>query len=385
MPLKDRPGRLALGLLAAAVFAGWQWMTVHANYGGNWTALYCTGARRPQPASLAPEHIWLFPDSDGYDGQMYHYIAHDPSMRNQNLRAAVDDPRLRYRRILLPALAYVAAAGHAGLVDPAYYILVLLFIAAGVYWSAAGCLALGRSALWGLLFALLPATLIGIDRMVVDVALAALTAGFACHVRAPSWRLFAILAAAALTRETGLLLIAGYAGYLALARQWKRAAVFSLAALPAFAWYGYVAAHTIAYRYSADLAPFTAIWRDILHPLVYPAGLRLLWLARVLDYVALAGILTAFVIAVRWNLPPQRDPFSLAMLSFVALAVIYQRPEHWLHVYDYGRVYSPVLLLLGFQGLRRHSWLAILPLSMMLPRIGMQFGAQVLGALHALI
>src|ERR1700722_4966098 len=105
-----RPIWLAL-LAVAAVFAR-QCATVHANYGGNWTALYCTGARLGVPAPLASEHVWQFPGSNGFDGQMYHYIAHDPLIRDAALAGHVDDPRLRYRRILVPGLAYLLAGGH---------------------------------------------------------------------------------------------------------------------------------------------------------------------------------------------------------------------------------------------------------------------------------
>lgn len=142
-----------------ALVVSWQWATVHANYGGNWTALFCTGALRGVPASLASEHIWQFPASNGFDGQLYHYIAHDPLIRDPSLKASVDDPRLRYRRVLIPGLVYLLAAGRPDWVDPVYYALILVFVGAGVYWTAAWCRSSGHSPAWGLLFVLLPATL----------------------------------------------------------------------------------------------------------------------------------------------------------------------------------------------------------------------------------
>jgi hypothetical protein len=51
---------------------------VQRNYGGNWTAFNCTGARFPIPPALAGENIYRFQRSNGWDGQFYHYIAHDP-------------------------------------------------------------------------------------------------------------------------------------------------------------------------------------------------------------------------------------------------------------------------------------------------------------------
>src|SRR5579862_780128 len=165
MPHNARPLVYAVG--AMALVFSWQWATVQANYGGNWSALYCTGARLGVPSRLAAEHIYEFPGSFGFDGQMYHYVAHDPLIRTPDLKAAVDAPWLRYRRILVPGLAYMLALGRANWVDPAYFALVLIFIGAGVYWSVECSQALGRSPAWGLLFLLMPATLISMDRLVL--------------------------------------------------------------------------------------------------------------------------------------------------------------------------------------------------------------------------
>jgi len=104
-------------------------VVVHYNYGWNWTALFCTGDRLWQPRGLA-ETVWLFKDSAGYDGQMYHYIAHDPFFQ-RSFDRYVDAPRLRYRRILLPGLAYLLAIGQGRFIDAAYIGLVLASISLG--------------------------------------------------------------------------------------------------------------------------------------------------------------------------------------------------------------------------------------------------------------
>jgi hypothetical protein len=374
---KSQP--LVLALAAAAAALGWQWLTVHANYGGNWSALYCTGALRGVPAPLAAEHIWQFPASNGYDGQMYHYVAHDPWMRDPLLAASIDSPRLRYARILVPGLAFLLAAGRSNWIDPAYRAVILLFIAAGVYWSAAYCQSIGHAPLWGLLFMLLPATLVSIDRMTVDVALAALAAGFAFHVRAPSWRLPVILGAAALVRETGCLLLIAYGGYLLLGRCFKRAAWYALAAAPALAWYAYVYARTSPVYLEANLVPLSAILRAILDPLVYPHGTSFVWLARTADWLALGGMLMAFALVIARSTGRARDPLWIAAACFAAVGLILQQPEQWLNVYDFGRIYSPVLLFLGLDSLQRGSWIAMAPWMLMLPRIGLQFGNQMVG------
>src|SRR6185295_4877851 len=97
-------------LALTAVLGMWLWQiaTGHFNYGGNWTALFCIAPDWPQPAFVAPEQLYNIPGSLGYDGQMYHLIAHDPSI-TRGAVAAMDDPALRYRRILVPMLAWVLA------------------------------------------------------------------------------------------------------------------------------------------------------------------------------------------------------------------------------------------------------------------------------------
>ena len=67
-----------VGLLTVAAMFAWWTLKVYAGHGGNWTALYCTGSRAILPPALHTENIYLFPDSWGYDGQFYHFIAHDP-------------------------------------------------------------------------------------------------------------------------------------------------------------------------------------------------------------------------------------------------------------------------------------------------------------------
>jgi len=380
----DRRCCLACALLAAALVFAWQWLTVRVNYGGNWTALFCTGARHGAPPTLAAEHIYLFPGSYGYDGQMYHYIAHDPLLHDPDLEAYIDAPRLRWRRILVPALAYLLAAGRQRWIDPAYYALVLFFTAAGVYWTAAGSRLLGLSAAWGLLFLLLPSTLVSMDRMVVDGALTALAAGFAYYLRAPSWRLFIILAAAPLVRETGFLLLAAWCGYLMLQRRPGRAALYALAAVPAFAWYAWVETHTAAEHYPINFKPLSSVWALFWHPVPYPAGVRLAWLATISDRLALLGMVAAFALALYWNGKRHPGAMALAALCFAAMGIVLQGTVLWTNVYSFGRVYSPLLLFLGLESLERSSGAALLPLSLMWPRIGMQIGSQAVGILSAL-
>lgn len=71
----------AFPAIAVALVACWQWATVTANFCGNATVLFCTGALQPQPPLNASENTYLFANSLGYDGQFYRYVAHEPFLR----------------------------------------------------------------------------------------------------------------------------------------------------------------------------------------------------------------------------------------------------------------------------------------------------------------
>jgi hypothetical protein len=122
-------------LLCALLGFSWQCLTVHFNYGGNFTALFCTGSRFPTPPELAGERIYVFPNSGGYDGQSYHYVAHDPLCRT-GIGRAVPDPQFRFPRILLPGLAHLVALGRPQWIDASYFACNLLFLYLGAWWLA---------------------------------------------------------------------------------------------------------------------------------------------------------------------------------------------------------------------------------------------------------
>jgi hypothetical protein len=67
----------AAGLFAVRVVVAWQVFVVHRS-GCNWTALFCAGDKHPVPPALGFAHVAQLRHSPGYDGQFYHYLAHDP-------------------------------------------------------------------------------------------------------------------------------------------------------------------------------------------------------------------------------------------------------------------------------------------------------------------
>ena len=379
-----KPPLWVFPLAAALLVLAWQWATVSANFGGNWSALFCTGQLQRHPPALASEHTYFFAGSSGFDGQFYHYMAHDPLLRT-DISTYIDSPRLRYRRILVPALAYLLALGRAEWIDRAYGCVILLAIAFGVYCACRYCRESGLQPAWGMLFLLYPALPIAVDRMVVDGVLAAFTAAFLVYRREPKWKLFLILCGAALTRETGLLLPAAYCAWLIWRRQIRTAGLFALSAAPALAWYGYVALRTPPSPYPGSMAPLSGILKAMLHPWPYPPGTPLIAWVQAADFLALIAVQLAFAMALAQFFRPPADAARILAALFVAMGIMVQGADYWQNVYAFGRVYTPLLLCLAAGAISSRRAALLAPGALMLPRIAIQFVPQLQGVVRWLL
>src|SRR5438093_5317440 len=150
--------RAALRVAGSAVLIvlAWQYATVRFNYAGNWSALFYIGDPWPLPPELASENVRVFKNDPGYDGVFYHLVAHDPWFARGFSRFA-DNPSLRWRRILIPGLAHIAALGRDEWIHACYIGLNLLFVFAGAWWLARYCVSNAISGSWGLAFLAVPA------------------------------------------------------------------------------------------------------------------------------------------------------------------------------------------------------------------------------------
>src|SRR5260370_35247962 len=146
--------------------------------------------------------------------------------------------------------------------------------------------------------------------MTADIALAAFCVAFALYAETgPSWRVVVILACAALTRETGVPIVAGYCLFLLTRRQIARAIAAACALLPAGLWLLYVThggakSHAVSYL---NWIPLYGFLDRIVHPAVYPLTGWKAGIAVSFDYVALPGVALMFIAAARlaararWN------------------------------------------------------------------------------------
>jgi len=380
-----RPAILAA--LATAVLWLCQFLTVHYNYGGNWTGLFCIAPSMPVPAFLGSEHLYTFPGTRGYDGQMFHLMAHDPWMR-RGAANAMDTAPFRYQRIFVPALAWILACGRDEYIHAAYFAVILGFAYAGVFWLARLAQLRGLHPAWGLAFAAVPATITSLDRMTADIALAAFCVGFALYAGSgPGWRVIAILTCAALTRETALAIIAGYCLFLLTRHQLAKAVASACSLIPPGAWFFYVqhgtsAPHALTYL---NWVPLLGFLERVVHPAVYSLGPWKNGITILADYLALGGIALVLIsvarmaIGKRWNA-------NAAAVYVLALAVVFLRsPDVWVDAYNFGRVLSPLLILVFIERFDWRPFLALAPMLMIDFRISLNAAGELEGVVRGLL
>ena len=386
--MRDRLQALGVALTVAGMVLAWQALTVRYSYGGNWSGLFCTGSRLPYPPALADENIYVFPNSSGYDGQAYHYMAHDPWFQ-RGFSNYIDAPRLRTRRMLLSAGAWILAFGNDAWIDRAMIGMVVAFVGLGSFWLGLLARQFGRPVWLGALFLLVPSVLVSIDRTLTDGALAAFCIGFVLYFRREHWgRLWVVCALAALTRETGLGLAAAACLYLLTRRDIRRAALFAMAILPTLAWYRFSWVHTAPEGPGIiGFIPFEGLGYRLLHFSHYDLPRPIEIAAIALDHVALIGIVLGIFGAWRkaragdWSMP------ALAIYLFALLAVFIRNPDAWGDGYAFGRTLSPLLVLLALDALEAPGSgyvSALLPAALQVPRIGLQWGKQILNVVNGI-
>jgi hypothetical protein len=361
-----------VAVIAVLGAAAWLALNVAFNYGGNATGLFYTGAGAALPPPME-SHIRRVEDRIGYDGQFYHLMAHDPLIRRLFL-SFVDNPRTRWRRIGVPGLAAVAAAGSDRWVDWAYIGIQLAFVFVGVFWLSTYAQEQRWQPGWGLAFLVIPAVAVSLDRMTIDLPLAALCIGLVLYAERRA--VYAILCAAPLIRETGMLLVIAWCVLAVIRKNGRAALLGGVSALPALGWWAYVHTHTPidGTPWLANY-PFSGLIERTMQGL--DAG-PTLWLraASIFEELALLGMWLALVLAFhlvwkrRWGL------IELTAVTFAVFAATLGKLDLWSSAYATGRTQSPLLIMLGLVALRDRRWLPALPLLLVVPRIALQYEAQ---------
>lgn len=358
---------LLLACISAAAIFAWQEFIIHFRYDGQQSALFFTGGQLSVPPPLQAG-TYLFQNSNGYDGQFYRYVAHDPFFR-RGFERYVDDPRYRYGRILVPLIAWSISGGQDRLIDRAYQITVLAFCALGVYWTCGWLQLSDAPPVWGMVvFLLLPATLSSIDRLLVDGPLCAVFAGQMYYTKLGRGNaLYFIAAIAPLIRETGIVILAAVLAAAILEKHWRRFAVFTTAALPILAWSLYVAPRT--HGTTATRLFEKPVIGLFLHLFTvnhdYPGLDKSLYLLmQTVDFLALAGYILCLALAAQWlwaHRGEWRDPVNLTVAGFLFLGLLLGHPYYFASPYAYSRPLSPLILWVALLGLASRKWAALVP------------------------
>ena len=101
--------------------------------------------------------------------------------------------------------------------------------------------------------------------------------------------------------------------------------------------------------------------------------------------MALAGIWIALLLAGTLAWKRLLGLVEVTAILFAAFAGFLGKIDIWSSAYATGRTMSPLLLMLGLLALRERRVLFALPLLLVLPRIALQYEAQLRNALRSLM
>jgi hypothetical protein len=376
--------RVALAALLSAVV--WLALNVAFNYQGHISGLFYTGTLTPVPGPLQ-DHTYYVKDEKGYDASFYHFAAHDPLL-HRGFASYVDNASLRWRRIGVPGLAALLVWGNDRLVDYAYIAIQLAFVFLGAFWLGRYAQACIAPAVWGLAFLLIPAVAVSLDRMTIDLPLAALWIAVALYgpTLGKRWPVYAALCAAPLIRETGMLLVIAWCLYSARRKDWRDAVLGLCCAVPAILWWVYVYRHTprdgtpwlVTY-------PFSGLIERTLHGTGEPTFTWWLQMAAVFETLAIAGIWLALFLAFYLAYKRRAGINELSAVLYAIFVAALGKLDIWTSAYATGRTMSPLLIALGLTALKERRYYFSLPLVLILPRLALQYEAQLAGIIRGIL
>jgi hypothetical protein len=288
-------------------------------------------------------------------------------------------------------LAFLLAGGQPQFIDAAYLAVILLFVFLGSYWLSRYAAFHARHPAWGVGFLLLPATLISLNRLTVDVALVALCVGFAWYAKRGSPALLClVLALSGLARETGLLLVVAACLHALSNRRLRRAVLFAAMSLPTLLWLRYVSLHVTHVARSAFPSwmfqyPVIGIVWKMFVPEQHHYGPVLNRMIQALDALALLGILLTLALVVRSLRHRPFNQETWAGLLFAGLTVAVSHPGFWVDVNGYARPVTPLLLLVGLPVFSGAPLWVLAPILAVDLRIGVLLISQVFGVLRGIL
>jgi hypothetical protein len=261
--------------------------------------------------AAGPVPIIVRAHSDGYDGQFYYRLALTPVLPQATAAGiTLDHPAWRMQRILLPLLVRAVSLGNPGAIPWSFAAVNLAGIAAIAAASAWLARSYALPPLVPLALVLWPGWLIALTHDTTEITAGAFLLGaLCCYLERRLVPYTALMALAALARETAILAAAGIAAYEFYLwacppneRRWRGMLCASAALLPFLAWHETV----------------TRLWQSApqAHGLSHNAGIPLLgWFEAVLANISNQAVGAA------------TKPHDLAMratvLSGIAIIVLF--------------------------------------------------------------
>lgn len=266
--------------------------------------------------------------SIGYDGQFFYAIARDGLEATPRL----DNPPYRLQRILLPALAGVLALGDGARVAWTILLVNLLAIIATSALLSHWLERAGTSPWYSLIYTGYVGTLMAFSRDLSEPLTSMLAvAGVISWERGRVPLASALLALAALAKETALLYCAICALYALLRRDWRSLLWAAASALPALGWQALLL-HRFGRIPLLAGPPMDALWplAGVLRQLSLDPGR--------LSALIVVGVpaLVLFLWGL-WRLGRGGAPLVIWLITVHALAVLYMPSSVYDHIMHAGR------------------------------------------------
>lgn len=206
---------------------------------------------------------------EGYDGQFVYYIARNPG----GAAPCIDVPAYRYQRILLPVLGRYLALGIEDLMPMAFVIINLVALGSSTLLLEQLLVQLGVSRWFAITYGLFFGSVIAVRVSTTEplaYGFVVMAIWLSQQENERLWLQALMLAAAAFTKETTGLFVAGFLLYYALEKRWTDGIRLALAVgIPFGLWqlylYDWLGAFGVgsggAGGTSFEIIPYNGIWR----------------------------------------------------------------------------------------------------------------------------
>jgi len=267
----------ALAVLAFVVMVARFW---HPYYGMTRLLQFNAAAADLAIHEVRENPVFIYREHGGYDGLYYAQIAYHPDLGSPELERALDNPGFRSRRILMSAVAWLAALGReAWIADVFSWINIAAWLAlAALLWRLLEVRD-GRSWLAWVAVLFSAGALHSVRQSLTDLPALLLVAGAMMLIERGRLRSgVGLIAAAALTRETAVLAAAGPARVdWRSGGAWTRNVLLGLAvAAPLALWLWYVRERfgpgdAGTSNFTAPLLGWWRKWPEIVREYEHPA------------------------------------------------------------------------------------------------------------------